>query len=59
MDQKMQFIADDLRQTRSIIEWCELYGVSRNTGDTWLERYRKHGPQGLEERSHRPSTSPR
>jgi putative transposase len=58
MDQKMQFMADYLRQTLSIIELCELYHVSRKTGDTWIERYRKHGPVGLEERSRQPHASP-
>ena len=59
MDQKTQFIADDLRQRRSRTELCELYGVSRKTGDTWIDRYLTHGPQGLEARSRRPTPSPR
>ena len=58
MDQKMQFIADYLRQTLSIIELCELYGVSRKTGYKWIERSLKHGPLGLEERSRQPHSSP-
>jgi putative transposase len=58
MDQKMQFIADYLRQTLSIIELCELYGVSRKTGYKWIERSLKHGPLGLEERSSKPHSSP-
>jgi putative transposase len=58
MDQKMQFIADYLRQTLSIIELCELYNVSRKTGYKWIERYLKHGPAGLEERSRQPHSSP-
>ena len=32
MDQKTQFIADDLRDRLSMTELCELYGVSRKTG---------------------------
>jgi transposase-like protein len=58
MDQKRQCIADYLRQTRSIIELCDLYGVSRNTGDKWIERSLKHGPLGLEERARQPHASP-
>src|SRR5262245_554076 len=54
MDQKMQFIADYLRQTLSIVELCELYGVSRKTGYKWITRYRKHGPLSLEQRSRQP-----
>jgi putative transposase len=59
MDQKTRFIADYLRDRLSVTELCELYSVSRKTGDTWLDRYLTHGPQGLEERSRRPHTSPR
>jgi putative transposase len=59
MDQKTQFIAAYLRDRLSVTELCELYGVSRKTGYTWIDRYLMHGPQGLEERSRRPSTSPR
>jgi putative transposase len=59
MDQKTQFIADDLRDRLSMTELCELYSVSRKTGYNWVDRYLTYGPQGLEERSRRPSTSPR
>ena len=59
MDQKTPFIAAYLRDRLSGTERCELYGVSRKTGYTWLDRYLKYGPQGLAERSRRPSTSPR
>jgi transposase InsO family protein len=38
---------------------CELYGISRKTGYKGIDRDLIHGPQGLEERSRRPSTSPR
>jgi hypothetical protein len=38
---------------------CALYGVSRTTGDQWIERHLKHGPLGLEERSRQPHSSPR
>ena len=59
MDQKTQFIADYLRDRLSMTELCELYSVSRKTGYKWIDRYLTHGPQGLDERSRRPSTSPR
>ncbi len=58
LDQKMQVITDYLRQTLSIMEWCELYGVSRKPGYKWIERYLNHGPLGLEERSRQPHSSP-
>ena len=59
MDQRTQFIADHLRDALSITELCALYGVSRKTGYKWIDRYLRHGPAGLEERSRRPRCSPR
>ena len=59
MDQRTQFIADHLRDSLSITELCALYGVSRKTGYKWIDRYLRHGPAGLEERSRRPRHSPR
>jgi len=58
MDQKTQFIADHLRQTLTVTELCELYGISRKTGYKWIERYLRSGPAGLEDRSRRPHGSP-
>lgn len=58
MDQKTQFIADYLRDCLSITELCDLYTVSRKTGYKWIERYLERGPQGLEDRSRRPQSSP-
>jgi transposase InsO family protein len=59
MDQKTQFIADYLRDRLSVTELCGLYGVSRKTGYTWIDRSLIYGPQGLEERPRTPNTSPR
>ena len=50
MDQRTQFIADHLRDVRSITELCALY--------KWIDRYVRHGPAGLEEASRRPRRSP-
>lgn len=58
MDQRTQFIADYLRESFSITELCELYGVSRKTGYKWIERYVRLGPTGLDERSRQPHHSP-
>ena len=58
MDQKMQFIADYLRQRQSMTELSASYGISRKTGYQLVERYVAHGPQGLEERSRKPWSSP-
>ena len=58
MDQRMQFIADYLRDSLTISELCALYSVSRKTGYKWIDRYLQQGPAGLEERSRQPHRSP-
>jgi len=58
MDQNIPFMADNLRRTRSSTELCALYGVSRQTGDKWIERYLTSGPPGLEDRSRTPCSGP-
>jgi putative transposase len=59
MDQKTQSIAHYLRDRLSIMELCQLYQISRKTGYTWIDRYLKRGPAGLDERSRKPNTCPR
>jgi transposase InsO family protein len=39
-------------------ELCTRYGISRNTGYKWLERYRHEGPHGLLDRSRAPRSIP-
>ncbi|MGH8568431.1 MAG: helix-turn-helix domain-containing protein, partial [Gammaproteobacteria bacterium] len=56
--QRTQFIADYLRQSVSVTELCEHYGVSRKSGYKWIERYEREGPAGLAERSRRPQVCP-
>jgi transposase-like protein len=58
MDQRIQFIADYLREALSMTELCDLYGVSRKTGYKWIDRYLRHGPVGLEDCSRKPRVSP-
>jgi putative transposase len=59
MDQKTPFIADYLRDRLAMTSLGELDSGRRKTGYTWVDRSLTHGPQGLEARSRRPSTSPR
>ena len=58
MDQRTQFIADYLRDTLSVTELCQLYGIARKTAYKWIDRYLRLGPAGLEARSRRPRHSP-
>ena len=58
MDQRMLFIADVLRQDESVAALCRRYGVSRQTGHTWIGRYLEGGPGGLTDRSSAPHVHP-
>ena len=58
MHQKTLFIADHLRGTRSVVELCAEYGISRKTAYKWIDRYIRRGPAGLEDRSRRPRNAP-
>lgn len=58
MHERTLFIADHLRGTRSVLELCAEYGISRKTGYKWIERYIRRGPAGLEDRSRRPRHAP-
>lgn len=40
-------------------ELCRRYGISRQTGYKWLQRYRQGGLEGLADQSRRPNHSPR
>jgi transposase InsO family protein len=44
----------------NVAELCRMFGVSRQTGYTWINRYRAsaHSLAAVEERSRRPKTSP-
>lgn len=41
-----------------MIELCERFGISRQTGYKWLARFRDEGPVGLLEQSRRPKSCP-
>lgn len=51
MNQRVQFIGDWLSGELSKTELCEMYGISRPTGDKWIARYRELGVDGLKELS--------
>jgi putative transposase len=58
MDQRVLFVADYLRELYSFTELCARYGVSRKTGYKLVERFRRDGAEGLEQRSRRPLSQP-
>ena len=58
MSLKMDFVARACRPGARVSALCREFGISRQTGHKWLKRYKKHGPDGLEEISRRPKSSP-
>ena len=58
MDQRVQFIADYLSGSYTKRDLCMHYGISRPTGDKWIERYHSRGPEGLHDLSRRPHRHP-
>lgn len=58
VDQRMAFVRDYLRKEASKAELCRRYGISRPTGDKWLERFTKHGLAGMEDLSSAPHCHP-
>ena len=58
VEEKHLFVADYLREVESFSGLCQRYGVSRKTGYKLVERYRREGMEGLEERSRRPHSQP-
>lgn len=58
MDQRVQFIGDWLSGQYSKIDLCECYGISRPTGDKWIQRYERLGVDGLKALSQAARTHP-
>ena len=58
MDQKQQFVHLANSGKFHISDLCHDFGISRNTGYKYLNRYAQHGAAGLEELSRRPRSSP-
>lgn len=58
MSQKLEFVERAMKQGARMTVLCREYGISRETGYKWLERFKREGPDGLEERSRRPRVSP-
>lgn len=56
MDERVQFIADWFSGDYTKVALCAAYGISRPTGDKWIQRYEVEGVEGLRERSRAPLT---
>ena len=58
VDERMSFIVDSQRGETSFAELCRSYGVSRETGYKWVDRYAAEGVAGLKDRSRAPHHHP-
>lgn len=58
MSLKLEFVEHALSKQYTFADLCRRFNITRKTGYAILERYEKHGKQGLESRSKKPLTSP-
>lgn len=58
MSLKIEFVERASRPGANLSALCREWAISRETGHKWLRRFRKHGYDGLEEKSRRPVISP-
>jgi putative transposase len=54
MGERLRFVHDALREEETMAALCRDYGISRETGYKWLQRYELEGVEGLKDRSRRP-----
>ena len=54
MDERLKFVARRLAG-EPLAELCREFGISRKTGNKFLERYKRLGPSGLEDLTRRPA----
>jgi len=58
MDERIKFVAECLCGEDTMSDLCKRYGVSRETGYTWLRRYDRQGIEGLKDQSKAPKHHP-
>jgi len=58
MEERFKFIEDYKSQDFNVSELCRRYGVSRQTGYKWIERYEQEGVDGLKDQSRAPNNHP-
>ncbi len=58
MDERMQFVAEYLKDQWPVAQLCRQYGISRKTGYKWMTRYEAEGWPGIREHSRAPHLCP-
>jgi transposase-like protein len=51
VEQRKAFVGEWQLQQESLAELCRKYGISRQTGYKWIQRFESHGLAGLEDLS--------
>jgi transposase-like protein len=47
MTERMMFVAEYLKGETTMVDLCQLFGVSRKTGYKWVQRFQADGVEGL------------
>lgn len=55
--QRHEFITELISGEHTMSDLCRRYGISRQCGYKWEQRFKEHGLQGLKDRSRRPLSS--
>ncbi len=58
MDQRVRFISEYLNNYFAVSELCNQFEISRKTGYKWIGRYKQFGPEGLKDKSSKPTSCP-
>lgn len=58
VEERLRFVVLASRKQSSLVALCREFGISRQTGYTWLGRYRAGGASQVVDRSRRPLHSP-
>lgn len=57
-EERLEFVRQCHERKWQMTELCTAYGISRDKGYKWLERFKEEGKQGLLDRSRAPKTHP-
>jgi len=58
MKERVLFVDDLESNLYSMVELCDMYGISRKAGYKWTQRYVEEGVEGLKDRSRAPKSCP-
>lgn len=58
LEERLRFVVLASRKERAMTSLCQEFGISRQTGYTWLKRYQAGGSSQVVDRSRRPWNSP-